>query len=52
VLAERHLYVRELTPVQRDLESVFLELTADEHLGATGTRSSRRGSPPPDWGGS
>ena len=52
VLAERHLYVRELAPVQRDLESVFLELTADEHLGATGTRPSRRESRPPDWGGS
>jgi ABC-type multidrug transport system ATPase subunit len=52
VLAERGLYVRELTPVQRDLESVFLELTADEHLGAPGTRSPRPGPPPPDWGGS
>jgi ABC-type multidrug transport system ATPase subunit len=52
VLAERGLYVRELTPVQRDLESVFLELTADEHLGASGTRSPRPGPPPADWGGS
>jgi ABC-type multidrug transport system ATPase subunit len=34
VLAEQGLYVSELTPVRRDLESVFLELTADEHLGA------------------
>jgi ABC-2 type transport system ATP-binding protein len=41
-LAERGLYVRELAPVQRDLESVFLELTSDEHLGATAARSSRR----------
>jgi ABC-type multidrug transport system ATPase subunit len=50
-LASRGLYVRELAPVRRDLESVFLELTADEHLGATRARSSRRRpSPPPDWG--
>jgi ABC-type multidrug transport system ATPase subunit len=35
VLAEHGLYVFELTPVRADLESVFLELTADEHLGAT-----------------
>jgi ABC-2 type transport system ATP-binding protein len=34
VLAERGHYVNELVPVRRDLESVFLELTADEHLGA------------------
>jgi ABC-2 type transport system ATP-binding protein len=52
VLAERGLYVRELAPVQRDLESVFLELTADEHLGATGSRPPRPGSPPPEGGGS
>ncbi|HZA72723.1 MAG TPA: ATP-binding cassette domain-containing protein [Propionibacteriaceae bacterium] len=52
VLAERGLYVRELTTVQRDLESVFLELTADEHLGAArADRSSRRSpSVPPDSG--
>ena len=35
VLAERGIYVYELMPVRRDLESVFLELTAEEHLGAT-----------------
>jgi ABC-type multidrug transport system ATPase subunit len=35
VLAQQDLYVSELTPVRADLESVFLELTADEHLGAT-----------------
>src|ERR671913_1863637 len=35
VLAEHGLYVFELTPVRADLESVFLELTAEEHLGAT-----------------
>jgi ABC-type multidrug transport system ATPase subunit len=35
VLAEHELYVFELTPVRADLESVFLELTAEDHLGAT-----------------
>ncbi len=51
VLAEQGLYVRELTTVRRDLESVFLELTADQHLGAEAARSSRRpGPPPPDRG--
>ncbi len=33
VLAERGLYVRELTPVRGDLESVFLQLTQDATLG-------------------
>ena len=42
VLADQGLYVEELVPVRRDLESVFLELTADEHLGATQPRRSRR----------
>jgi ABC-2 type transport system ATP-binding protein len=32
-LAERGLYVRELRPDERDLETVFLELTKDEGLG-------------------
>jgi ABC-type multidrug transport system ATPase subunit len=32
-LAQRELYVSELIPVRADLESVFLELTADEGLG-------------------
>ena len=50
-LAAQRLYVRELVPVRRDLESVFLELTADEHLGAGTARPSRRRSPArPDWG--
>ena len=50
-LAQRGLYVRELAPVRRDLESVFLELTAGEHLGSTTARSSRRRpSAAPDWG--
>ena len=34
LLADQGLYVSELTPVRRDLESVFLELTAEEQLGA------------------
>ncbi len=44
VLAERGHYVNELVPMRRDLESVFLELTADEHLTASqhGGRSRRR----------
>ncbi|MBD8869871.1 ABC transporter ATP-binding protein [Nocardioides donggukensis] len=33
-LADRGLYVAELTPVRADLESVFLELTGDSTLGA------------------
>ena len=36
VLAERQIYVRELTPVRADLESVFLQLTQDASLHATG----------------
>ncbi|HZO70549.1 MAG TPA: ATP-binding cassette domain-containing protein [Kribbellaceae bacterium] len=34
LLAQQELYVSELVPVRADLESVFLELTADEGLGA------------------
>ncbi|TDU88869.1 ABC-2 type transport system ATP-binding protein [Kribbella voronezhensis] len=34
-LAQQELYVSELMPVRADLESVFLELTADEGLGGT-----------------
>ena len=34
VLAAQGLKVHELTPVSADLESIFLDLTADEHLGA------------------
>jgi ABC-type multidrug transport system ATPase subunit len=44
-LADRDLYVDELVPVRRDLESVFLELTADDHLGATPQPRSRRARP-------
>jgi len=34
VLAREGLFVHELTPIRADLESVFLQLTAEEHLGA------------------
>ena len=34
VLAQQGLYVSELTPIRADLESVFLGLTSEEHLGA------------------
>jgi ABC-type multidrug transport system ATPase subunit len=44
VLAQQDLFVHELTPVRADLESVFLELTAEEHLGAT---QHHPGPPPP-----
>jgi hypothetical protein len=32
LLADQGLYVAELTPIQPDLESVFLHLTADQQL--------------------
>ncbi len=34
VLAEAGLYLSELTPVRADLETIFLELTADDRMGA------------------
>jgi ABC-type multidrug transport system ATPase subunit len=34
LLADQGLYVSELTPIQPALESVFLDLTAGQHLGA------------------
>jgi len=34
-LAQQGLFVFELTPVRADLESVFLGLTSEEHLGST-----------------
>jgi ABC-type multidrug transport system ATPase subunit len=40
LLADQGLYVSELTPIQPDLESVFLSLTAGDHLGAR--RQQRR----------
>ena len=39
LLADQGLYVSELTPIQPDLESVFLDLTSGQHLGA---RQERR----------
>jgi ABC-type multidrug transport system ATPase subunit len=44
LLADQGLYVSELTPIQPDLESVFLDLTAGQHLGA---RPERRRQPAP-----
>jgi ABC-type multidrug transport system ATPase subunit len=46
VLAQHDLYVSELTPVRADLESVFLGLTAEEHLGAT-SHPGQQPPPPP-----
>ncbi len=43
LLAQQNLFVSELVPVRADLESVFLNLTAEEHLGATQTGPA----PPP-----
>ncbi len=45
LLAQQGLFVFELVPIQADLESVFLELTAEEHLGAT--HPGGRPAPPP-----
>jgi ABC-type multidrug transport system ATPase subunit len=42
LLADHGLYVFELTPIHPDLESVFLNLTADDHLGG---RQQRRRPP-------
>ncbi len=42
LLADQGLYVSELTPIQPDLESVFLDLTSGQHLGA---RQERRRQP-------
>lgn len=47
LLAQQGLFVFELMPIQADLESVFLELTAEEHLGATGTGGRPQPPPPP-----
>jgi ABC-type multidrug transport system ATPase subunit len=45
LLAQQGLFVFELVPVKADLESVFLDLTAEEHLGAAGAGAPP--SPPP-----
>jgi ABC-type multidrug transport system ATPase subunit len=42
LLADQGLYVSELTPIQPDLESVFLNLTGDDH---PGNRQQRRRQP-------
>ncbi len=42
LLAREQLYVRELTPVRVDLESVFLELTSGDTLGHEGTDGGSR----------
>jgi ABC-2 type transport system ATP-binding protein len=47
LLAQQGLYVSELVPVRADLESVFLDLTAEEHLGATRTGPAAQPPPPP-----
>ncbi|MBP2418283.1 ABC transporter ATP-binding protein [Microlunatus capsulatus] len=46
LLAQQGLFVAELVPVRADLESVFLDLTAEEHLGAT-AGGHPAGPPPP-----
>jgi hypothetical protein len=43
LLADQGLYVSELTPIQPDLESVFLNLTADQQR--VTTREERREQP-------
>ena len=43
LLADQGLYVSELTPIQPDLESVFLNLTVDQQR--ITTRGERRGQP-------
>jgi ABC-2 type transport system ATP-binding protein len=35
LLGETGIWLSELTPLRPDLETVFLELTSGEHLGAT-----------------
>jgi ABC-type multidrug transport system ATPase subunit len=41
LLADQNLYVSELTPIQPDLESVFLNLTVGDHLGAQQQRGRK-----------
>lgn len=40
-LARADLWIQELSPVQRDLESIFLELTRGQELGASTTAGDR-----------
>lgn len=44
LLARENLFLSELIPVRADLESVFLDLTAEEHLGAS--PAGHPGAPP------
>jgi ABC-2 type transport system ATP-binding protein len=48
LLADQGLYVSELTPVQSELESVFLGLTAGQHLGAGQERPRQPAQHRPD----
>lgn len=43
-LGEAGIWLSELTPRRADLESYFLDLTAAEHLGATGVESASSGA--------
>ena len=52
ILARQGLYVSELTPIRADLESVFLELTADDHLGSSPDGPGTRQAPPERHAGS
>jgi hypothetical protein len=47
LLADQGLYVFELTPIQPDLESVFLNLTAGDHLTARQQRGRKPKQPRP-----
>ncbi len=42
VLAGQGLFLSELTPVRADLETIFLELTADDRMGLTPSDEGRR----------
>jgi len=42
ILAEAGLYLSELTPVRADLETIFLELTADDRMGVTPAKEMAR----------
>ncbi len=48
LLARENLFLSELVPVRADLESVFLDLTAEEHLGAAHAGSGAAQPPHPD----
>ncbi len=47
LLARENLFVSELVAIRADLESVFLDLTAEEHLGAGKVSTGPAGPPPP-----